>query len=96
MERPGGDGARKMFPGLFQAINRGKESTTLELKSDADRAVLKKLVKTADVLIESNRPGVTTRLGVDYATLSAINPRLIYCSISGYGQTGPSRNWSGA
>lgn len=95
VERPGGDGARRMFPGLFQAINRGKESITLDLKSDADRAVLKKLVKTTDVLIESNRPGVATRLGVDYATLSAINPRLIYCSISGYGQTGPSRNWPG-
>ncbi|WP_456390818.1 CaiB/BaiF CoA transferase family protein [Profundibacter sp.] len=95
VERPGGDGARKMFPGLFQAINRGKESITLDLKSEADRTVLKKLVKTADVVIESNRPGVTTRLGVDYATLSEINPRLIYCSISGYGQTGPSRNWPG-
>jgi crotonobetainyl-CoA:carnitine CoA-transferase CaiB-like acyl-CoA transferase len=52
-------------------------------------AILKKLVATADVLVENYRPGVAARLGVDYATLSALNPRLIYCSISGFGQTGP-------
>lgn len=75
----------------FLALNRNKRSIALDLKSDADREVLYALVKTADVLIENARPGVAGRLGMDYATLRAINPRLIYASISGFGQTGP---WS--
>lgn len=75
----------------FLALNRNKRSIALDLKSDADREVLYALVKTADVLVENARPGVAGRLGMDYATLSAINPRLIYASISGFGQTGP---WS--
>lgn len=75
----------------FLALNRNKRSIALDLKSDADREVLYALVKTADVLVENARPGVAGRLGMDYATLSAIDPRLIYASISGFGQTGP---WS--
>ena len=75
----------------FLALNRNKRSIALDLKSDADREVLYALVRTADVLVENARPGVAGRLGMDYATLSAINPRLIYASISGFGQTGP---WS--
>jgi crotonobetainyl-CoA:carnitine CoA-transferase CaiB-like acyl-CoA transferase len=75
----------------FLALNRNKRSIALDLKTEADREVLYALVKTADVLVENARPGVASRLGMDYATLSAINPRLIYASISGFGQTGP---WS--
>jgi len=75
----------------FLALNRNKRSITLNLKTDADRQKLYALVKTADVLVENARPGVAGRLGMDYDTLRAINPRLIYASISGFGQTGP---WS--
>jgi len=73
----------------FLALNRNKRSITLDLKDEADREILYALVKTADVLVENARPGVAARLGMDYETLSAINPRLVYASISGFGQTGP-------
>jgi len=95
VERPTGDGVRSLFPGMFQAVNRGKKSIVLDLKQPDDRNILLRLAKQADVLIEGYRPGVTKRLGVDYDTLSVINPGLVYCSISGYGQTGPSRDWPG-
>ena len=73
----------------FLALNRNKRSMTLNLKSEEDRTAFYRLVETADVLVENYRPGVTARLGIDYPTLSPINPRLIYASISGFGQTGP-------
>jgi crotonobetainyl-CoA:carnitine CoA-transferase CaiB-like acyl-CoA transferase len=73
----------------FLALNRNKRSITLDLKDTSDRDVLYALVKTADVLVENARPGVSARLGMDYETLRAINPRLVYASISGFGQTGP-------
>ena len=73
----------------FLALNRNKRSITLDLKDPADRDVLYALVRTADVLVENARPGVGKRLGMDYETLRAINPRLVYASISGFGQTGP-------
>jgi len=95
VERPTGDGVRSLFPGMFDAVNRGKKSIVLNLKQQDDRDILLRLAKRADVLIEGYRPGVTKRLGVDYETISVINPGLIYCSISGYGQTGPSRDWPG-
>jgi crotonobetainyl-CoA:carnitine CoA-transferase CaiB-like acyl-CoA transferase len=75
----------------FFNLNRNKRSLTLNLKSKAAREVFYRLTQTADILIENYRPGVTQRLGIDYATLREINPRLIYASISGFGQTGP---WS--
>jgi crotonobetainyl-CoA:carnitine CoA-transferase CaiB-like acyl-CoA transferase len=75
----------------FLALNRNKRSVEIDLKSEAGRAVFYKLVETADILVENNRPGVTSRLKIDYDTLNKINPRLIYASISGFGQTGP---WS--
>jgi crotonobetainyl-CoA:carnitine CoA-transferase CaiB-like acyl-CoA transferase len=75
----------------FLALNRNKRSIVLDLKDPADRDVLYALVKTADVLVENARPGVAERLGMGYPTLSEINPRLVYASISGFGQTGP---WS--
>ena len=73
----------------FLAVNRNKRSVALNLKDERARAALHRLAETADVLVENFRPGVTTKLGVDYETLREINPRLIYASISGFGQTGP-------
>lgn len=75
----------------FLALNRNKRSIMLDLKDDAEREILYALVKTADVVVENARPGVAARLGISYDTLAAINPRLVYASISGFGQTGP---WS--
>lgn len=76
----------------FLNMNRNKRSITLNLKSEAGRQVLFRMVKDADILVENYRPGVVKRLGIDYETLSAINPKLVYASISGFGQTGP---WAG-
>jgi crotonobetainyl-CoA:carnitine CoA-transferase CaiB-like acyl-CoA transferase len=74
----------------FLAVNRNKRSIALDLKDDAQRAVFHRLAATADVLVENFRPGVTRRLGIDYDTLRDAHPGLIYASISGFGQTGPS------
>src|SRR5260370_19464980 len=73
----------------YQYTHRNKRSITLNLKEPEGIAALKKLVETADVLLENFRPDVKTRLGIDYETLAQINPRLVYASISGFGQTGP-------
>jgi crotonobetainyl-CoA:carnitine CoA-transferase CaiB-like acyl-CoA transferase len=73
----------------FLALNRNKRSIVLDLKLEADRATFYALVQTADVVVENGRPGVADRLGIGYATLSALNPRLIYASISGFGPGGP-------
>ena len=73
----------------FLAQNSNKKSLTLNLKDPEGREIFKKLVKTADVLVENFRPDVMTRLGLSYQVLSEINPRLVYCAISGFGQTGP-------
>jgi len=100
IENPGGgDLARKLgcVPELnqklmgtsFLAQNANKRSITLNLKAEEGKEILRKLVATSDVLVENFRPGVMERLGVSYASLAAINPRLIYCAISGFGQTGP-------
>src|SRR6266545_1313091 len=95
IEPPGGETTRGMLelvPGVsasFLAVNRNKRGITLDLKAPADVETLKRLVATADVLVENYRPGVMARLGLDHRTLTAINPRLVYCSISGFGQTGP-------
>jgi crotonobetainyl-CoA:carnitine CoA-transferase CaiB-like acyl-CoA transferase len=79
----------------FQNLHRNKRSITLNLKTDAGRAILMKLVKTADVLVENYRPDVKQRLGFDYASLRNVNPRIILASISGFGQDGPYRNRPG-
>jgi len=75
--------------GRFLAVNRGKRSAVLDLKSQAGRAAFLRMVGGADVVIESFRPGVIDKLGLGYAALAAANPRIILCSISGFGQTGP-------
>lgn len=79
----------------FLAVNRGKESITVDMKSDQGREIFHRLAREADVVVENFRPGVTKRLGVDYETLREINPRLIYASISGFGQTGPYSHRAG-
>ena len=96
VEQPGsGDYNRAFAPiakeesGSFLLLNRNKRSLTLNLKTEEGKAILRDLVRDADILVEGFRPGVMERLGVGYDSLRAINPRLIYCAISGYGQTGP-------
>ena len=73
----------------FNAVNRGKLGTVIDLNTEQGRKVFKRLARHADILVENYRPGVMQRLGLDYASLHAENPRLIYASISGHGQTGP-------
>jgi alpha-methylacyl-CoA racemase len=80
---------------LFLSLNRNKRSIRLDLKSDGGRAALLALVLDADIVLESFRPGVLDRLGVGYERMREENPRIVYCAISGYGQTGPKRDASG-
>lgn len=91
VEPPDGDPLRRAGPGMFAGVNRGKESLVLNLKAPGAQAFLGRLAATCDVVLEGWRPGVAARLGADYAALSRHNPRLIYCSISAFGQTGPWR-----
>jgi crotonobetainyl-CoA:carnitine CoA-transferase CaiB-like acyl-CoA transferase len=72
-------------------LNRGKKSIVLNLKDDGDRTTFLRMAETADVIVESSRPGVARRLGVDYETIAQRNPRIVYCSISAFGQDGPYR-----
>ncbi len=87
---PGPQEARKLATSF---TNRNKKSLTLNLKDPAGQEVLHGLAKRCDVLVEGFRPGVMRRLGGDYETLSALNPRLVFCSLSGYGQDGPYRDF---
>ena len=75
-------------------LNQGKKSITLNLKTDAGLKVLHSLARASDIVLEGFRPGVARRLRVDYETLRRLNPRLVYCSISSFGQTGPSVPYS--
>ena len=103
IEQPGrGDDTRGWGPpflgsesAYFLSINRNKESLTLDLKHDEGRTLLERLVAGADVLVENFRPGTMQRLGLGYDTLAARHPSLVYCSISGFGQTGPRRDQPG-
>ncbi|MDX0635793.1 CoA transferase [Sinorhizobium medicae] len=99
IERPdGGDLSRRLYLSdteiggdstIFHAINRAKESLAIDLKNEDDLAALKRLLAKADVMIQNFRPGVIERLGLDYEAVRAINPRMVYASISGYGEEGP-------
>ncbi|KQP08813.1 CaiB/BaiF CoA-transferase family protein [Pseudorhodoferax sp. Leaf265] len=97
VEPPGGDqtrgamGFKMKGPDSmgFLNMNRNKRSLTLDLKTDEDRATFYELAKTADVIVENYRPGAVQRLRIDYASIRAINPRIVYVSISGFGQSGP-------
>ncbi len=81
--------------GPFIILNRGKKSLTIDLKTDKGRNICKELVKKVDVLVENFSPGTMDKLGLDSKTMCAINPKLIYASISAYGQTGPKRDYPG-
>jgi len=96
IEPPGaGDYARSMNPPLFARTNSGKKSVVLDLKTAAGVEALRRLARTADILVEGNRPGVMERLGVGYEALAQENERLIYVSLTGYGQTGPYAQLAG-
>lgn len=104
IEQPGvGDDSRQWIPPrapdgsatYFFAINRNKKSVTLNLKHPRGKDILKALVRQADVLVENFKPGTMEDLGLGYDTLRGENPRLIYCAISGFGASGPKREWAG-
>jgi len=101
VEPPAGDSTRAMAgaqggdSAAFGAVNRGKRGVVLDLTQEAARDVFVRLARSADILVENFRPGVMARLGLDYPRLAAENPRLIYASISGFGQTGPEAGKGG-
>ena len=97
----GGDLWRNSVPqiedvgGAYLQVNRNKKSINLNLKSDEAKEIFYTMAKDADVIVEQYRPGVAARLGIDYETIKAINPKIVYCSLSGFGQTGPYKLLSG-
>src|SRR2546423_2449847 len=95
VEPPRGDPGRSYVPVQFDTENRNKRSIALDLKNADAKAVVEKLVERAEVVVEGFRPGVAKRLGIDYETLRSHNGKIVYCSISGYGQTGPWRERPG-
>jgi len=96
IERPGiGDPQRQAGAWLFRATNIGKKSVTLNLKLPAAQEAARRLITSADAFVEGFRPGVMARLGLGWDHLRALNPKLVYCSISGFGQEGPGRDLSG-
>jgi crotonobetainyl-CoA:carnitine CoA-transferase CaiB-like acyl-CoA transferase len=95
VEPPKGDPGRGYVPVQFETENRNKRSIGIDLKSSSAKPIVEKLVASAQVVLEGLRPGVAKRLNIDYESLKKINPRLLYCSISGYGQTGPWRERPG-
>jgi crotonobetainyl-CoA:carnitine CoA-transferase CaiB-like acyl-CoA transferase len=89
-------GADRRYDGMspaFIAANAGKKSIALDLKDAAERAIARAIVARSDVLLENFRPGVIDRLGLGYEAVRALNPGIVYCSVSGYGQEGPQRDW---
>ena len=101
IERPEGEYARMMLPQVgghsvgFAMLNCGKKSLIADLKTEAGKAAVSDLVRRADVLVEQFRPGVMERLGFGFEAVRALNPKIVYCSISGYGQSGPRRGEAG-
>ena len=94
-EPEGGDYARAMSPELFSLVNRGKESVTLDLRLAEDVETFKRMVAEADVVVDSFRPGVMDRLGCGYEALRAVNPKIVYAALTGYGNSGPYRDRAG-
>lgn len=95
IEEPNGGDYARLMPGMFSLVNRGKKSVTLDLRKAYDVKQFKALVETADVVLDTFRPDVMPRLGCGYETLKAINPRLVFAALTGYGHTGPYRNRPG-
>lgn len=92
---PKAGGVQIIPPFYAYGGHRGMQRILLDLKADAGREAFLKLAETADVVIESFRPGVVDRLGIGYEHVTAVNPKIVYCSTSGYGQTGPASTWAG-
>lgn len=88
-------GENDQFSGLYIALNRNKASITLDLKSEKGQEIISELIKTSDIILENFRPGVADRLGIGYEDTKKLKEDIIYCSISGFGQTGPNRNLPG-
>ncbi|HEY7242136.1 MAG TPA: CaiB/BaiF CoA-transferase family protein [Burkholderiales bacterium] len=95
VEMPGGDPGRGYVPVQFETENRNKRSLALDLKNPASKEIVHRLVRNTDIVVEGFRPGVAKRLGIDYDALKKSKSDLVYCSISGYGQTGPWRERPG-
>ena len=101
VERPGGEEMRHYLPRwgeaslVYSLLNRGKRCITVDLKADDDKDALKQLVASTDIIVEQFRPGVMKRLGLDYETVRATKPDIIYCSITGFGQEGPKAQIAG-
>ena len=102
VEEPGKGDDTRAWPAFaggestyFMSVNRGKKSLTLDLKADAGKTVLRKLLAGADVLLENFRPGTLARLGFGWDAVHALNPRLVSCSISGFGESGPEASRPG-
>jgi len=89
VEPPQGDPSRALDPAMFDRVNAGKESITLDLKSDSGRTAALTLIAACDVVVESFRPGVMDRLGVGWDACRAVNSRVVFCSVSGFGPEGP-------
>ena len=92
VERPGAGDPARAFPAFHEALNRNKRAVAIDLKSDLGRASLRALLHGADVMLEGFRPGTMARLGFGHEDVSALNPRIVYVSISGFGQRGPYRD----
>jgi crotonobetainyl-CoA:carnitine CoA-transferase CaiB-like acyl-CoA transferase len=92
VEPPGGEPMRHQLAGVFDGVNRSKLGITANLKTSIGKEIVLRLAEKADVVVEGFRPGVVDRLGVGFEAMHKRNPRLVYCSISGFGQTGPYRN----
>lgn len=102
IEPPAGDQTRSWAPpyikgisAYFLSVNRNKRSISLDLKSEEGREIMRKMVQKSDILIQNFRPGTMERLGLPYDKARELNPQLIYCSLSGYGQDGPQKDWPG-
>ena len=102
VERPGSGEDMRYYPPKwgdssinFSLLNRGKKSIAVDLKNEEERAKLIPLIEEADIIVEQFRPGVMSRLGLDYQAIKSINSKIIYCSISGFGQNGPKKNLAG-
>jgi crotonobetainyl-CoA:carnitine CoA-transferase CaiB-like acyl-CoA transferase len=93
LERPGVGNPARVLPHFLEITNRNKRSITINLKSERGKEVCYKLAHNCDIIIECMRPGVVERLGIGYNTIKGINPQVVYCSVSGYGQDGPYRDW---
>ena len=101
VEAPDGDGTRRFGKPIggesvdFLSVNRNKKSIVLDLKNEEDLALARRMVATADVVVENFRNGVMAKFGLDYETLAPLHPRLIYCTVTAYGVTGPYKDRPG-